>query len=238
MAVEKGYRDSRINRIFEGTNEINRLLVVDTAMKRAMKGDFDLFGEAGKITQDLDKLSDGNPVSGSDYYSEKLQVIKNFKKIALLIIQGASKQFDKKLGQEQEVLNNISDIISEVYISESLALRVQKLEALKGASAISLYKDILDVYVYDAAGMIAKQAHDAVYSFAAPEEAESCKSRGCLLGSKRINIKMPAGNSRQTDSGKPTSFDIHPTTNQQILMLGHLSASSSVSWHRQHLPPV
>ena len=190
MAVEKGYRDSRINRIFEGTNEINRLLVVDTAMKRAMKGDFDLFGEAAKIAQELDKISEGNPVSGSDYYSEKLQAVKNFKKIALLTIQGASKQFDKKLVQEQEVLNNISDIITEVYISESLALRVQKLEALKGASTVSLYKDILDVYVYDAAGKIAKKAHDAVYSFAAPEEAEKLiRAVESLVAVKGINVK-------------------------------------------------
>jgi alkylation response protein AidB-like acyl-CoA dehydrogenase len=190
MAVEKGYRDSRINRIFEGTNEINRLLVVDTAMKRAMKGDFDLFGEAGKIVQDLDKTSGSKPVSGPDYYDEKLQGIKNFKKIALLAIQGASKQFDKKLGQEQEVLNNISDIISEVYVSESLALRVQKLEALKGASAVSLYKDILDVYVYDAAGKIAKRAHDAVYSFATPEDAEKLiKAVDTLTAVKGVNVK-------------------------------------------------
>jgi alkylation response protein AidB-like acyl-CoA dehydrogenase len=190
MAVEKGYRDSRINRIFEGTNEINRLLVVDTAMKRAMKGDFDLFGEAEKIIQDLDSLSGSKPANGSDYYGAKLQVIKNFKKIALMTIQGASKQFDKKLVQEQEVLNNISDIISEVYISESLALRVQKLEALKGASAISLYRDILDVYVYDAAGKIAKKAHDAIYSYATPDTAEKLiKAVDALTAIKGVNVK-------------------------------------------------
>jgi hypothetical protein len=159
-------------------------------MKRAMKGDFDLFGEAGKIAQDLDKLSAGSPVSGSDYYSEKLQVIKNFKKIALLTIQGASKQFDKKLVQEQEVLNNISDIISEVYISESLALRVQKLEAMKGVSAVSLYRDILDVYGYDAAGKISKKAHDAIYSYAAPAEAEKLiRAVDSMASVSGVNVK-------------------------------------------------
>jgi alkylation response protein AidB-like acyl-CoA dehydrogenase len=188
MAVEKGYRDSRINRIFEGTNEINRLLVVDTAMKRAMKGDFDLFGEAEKLHANLDVVSAGK--SADEYYVENRRVIKNFKKIALLAIHGASKQFDKKLVQEQEVLFNISDIISEIYISESLALRVQKLEALKGASSVSLYKDILDVYVYDAAGKISKKAHDAVYSYAAPEEAEKLiKAVDMLTSVKGVNVK-------------------------------------------------
>jgi alkylation response protein AidB-like acyl-CoA dehydrogenase len=172
MAVEKGYRDSRINRIFEGTNEINRLLVVDTAMKRAMKGDFDLFGEAEKVYDQAVKSGIKVQPQSNDYYANKMQAIKNFKKVALIAIHGASKQFDKKLVHEQEVLNNISDIISEIYISESLALRVQKLESSKGTDAAALYKDILDVYVYDAADKIAKNARDTVYSLASAETAD------------------------------------------------------------------
>ena len=70
MDVERGYRDSRINRIFEGTNEINRLLVVDTAMKRAMKGDFDLFGKAEALFADLDKITTWR-ITGEDYFAEK-----------------------------------------------------------------------------------------------------------------------------------------------------------------------
>ena len=188
MAVEKGYRDSRINRIFEGTNEINRLLVVDTAMKRAMKGDFDLFGEAEKLSSGLDKISAGK--NSGDYFTEKMRIVKNFKKIALITINGASKQYDKKLVQEQEVLFNISEIISEIYISESLTLRVQKLESLKGASYTSLYKDILDVYVYDATCKIAKEAQDAIYSFALPENAEKLiKAVNTLATMNGVNVK-------------------------------------------------
>ena len=161
-----------INRIFEGTNEINRLLVVDTAMKRAMKGDFDLFGEAEKVYNQAINSGIQFNSTGKDYYAAKLQAIKNFKNVALIAIHGASKQFDKKLVHEQEVLNNISDIISEIYISESLALRVQKLESSKGTDAAALYKDILDVYVYDAADKIAKNARDTVYSLASAETAD------------------------------------------------------------------
>ncbi|UCH15233.1 MAG: acyl-CoA dehydrogenase family protein, partial [Bacteroidales bacterium] len=81
--VEKGYRDSRINRIFEGTNEINRMLVVDTAMKRAMKGDFDLFGEAQKVTDSLAGLKSSDK-KHEDYFAEKKEYIKNLKKAILV----------------------------------------------------------------------------------------------------------------------------------------------------------
>ena len=77
MAVERGYRDSRINRIFEGTNEINRLLVVDTAMKRAMKGDFNLFGEAETLFSNVDKIT-GGKTAGESYYQEKRRYVKKF----------------------------------------------------------------------------------------------------------------------------------------------------------------
>ncbi len=190
MAVEKGYRDSRINRIFEGTNEINRMLVVDTAMKRAMKGDFDLFGEAEKLYAQLDTLGKVKTPRSGDYYSDKLSAVRNFKKIALIAIHAASKQFDKKLVQEQEVLFNISEIISEIYITESLVLRVQKIESLKGSGVASLYKDILDVYGYDAAAKIAKYAHDAINSFATPEQAgQLIQAADALSSVQGVNVK-------------------------------------------------
>ena len=167
MAVERGYRDSRINRIFEGTNEINRLLVVDTAMKRALKGDFDLFGDAEKLYNNIDKISDGKS-AGESYYQEKRRYIRNFKKAILLCMHGASKQFEKNLVNEQEVLNNIAEMMMETYVSESLTLRVEKIESLKGSS--SIYKDILDVNVYDSAEIVRKSAYDAIYSFTLPDK--------------------------------------------------------------------
>ena len=166
MDVERGYRDSRINRIFEGTNEINRLLVSDTAMKRAMKGDFDLFGEAEKLVSDLGKLGNGK-TSGETYNQEKKRYIRNFKKVILICIHGAMKQFGKNLVNEQEVMNNIAEMMMETYLSESLALRVEKLAGIK--SPVSVYKDILDVNIYDTAYKVRKSATDAVCSFAFPE---------------------------------------------------------------------
>ena len=189
MDVERGYRDSRINRIFEGTNEINRLLVVDTAMKRAMKGDFDLFGEAEKLYGSINLLTDGK-TGEETYYEEKNRYVGNFKKLALLTIYSAFKHFDKQFNQEQEVMNNLTDIMMETYVSESTSHRVQKIEKLKGTGPIGLYKDILDVNVYDAAGKIRKWAYDAVNSFATGEEAEKLfKAINILTQVAGVNIK-------------------------------------------------
>ncbi len=161
MDVERGYRDSRINRIFEGTNEINRLLVSDTAMKRAMKGDFDLFGEAERLFAGLENINDGK-TGDEDYFSEKYRYLRNFKKIILLCMHAAMKQFGRNLLNEQEVMINITDMIMETYLSESLALRIEKLEIQRGVKIE--YRDILDVNIYDTAGKVRKSAADAVYS--------------------------------------------------------------------------
>ncbi len=166
MSVERGYRDSRINRIFEGTNEINRLLVVDTAMKRAMKGEFDLYGEAEKLYSGLDGISDGK-ISGETYYQEKTRYIRNFKKAMLICIHGATKRFEKSLMHEQEVLNNIAEMMMETYISESLLLRIEKLESIKGEAPV--YKDMIDVNITDTANIIRKSALEAIGAFSSDD---------------------------------------------------------------------
>jgi alkylation response protein AidB-like acyl-CoA dehydrogenase len=166
MSVERGYRDSRINRIFEGTNEINRLLVVDTAMKRAMKGEFDLFGEAEKLYSALNSITDGKN-AGESYFQEKTRYVKNFKKVILICLHGATRRFEKSLITEQEVLNNIAEMMMETYVSESLSLRVEKLGSIKGE--ISLYKDILDVNLFDTANIVRKSALEAISAFSTSE---------------------------------------------------------------------
>jgi alkylation response protein AidB-like acyl-CoA dehydrogenase len=187
--VEKGYRDSRINRIFEGTNEINRMLVVDTALKRAMKGDFDLFGEAKKIAEEITKLKEVN-VAGLDYYAEKLSYIKNFKKVILLIINKASETFGRNLPYEQEILFNISDMTMELYVAESTFYRIQKIEGIRGSEAIKLYRDILDVIIYDTAGKILKSGKDALCSFTTGDQLETLlKAVNILTKVAGVNIK-------------------------------------------------
>ncbi len=188
MNVERGYRDSRINRIFEGTNEINRLLITDTAMKRAKKGDFDLFGAAEELYAGLDGLTNGL-VGDEGYYQEKKVYVKNMKKLAMLLIHAASNTFGRKLVKEQEIQNNIADIITEIYIAESLALRVEKTEEMKGQEG-PVYKDILDVYVYDAVNKVRKLGMDCIYSLAGGEEAEKLAGACQTLCSARgVNVK-------------------------------------------------
>ena len=166
--VDRAYRDSRINRIFEGTNEINRLLVSDTTIKKSLKTGFDVVRYANSIIKNIDAETENTPTGG--YFEEKRHYVKNFKKTALFLLGMLSDKFDRDFLSEQEILFNISDIIMMVYGAESTLLRVEKLEGIKGAEAVALYKDILDVYVYDSACNINKSAKDAINSFVTGEE--------------------------------------------------------------------
>ncbi|MBN1953086.1 MAG: acyl-CoA dehydrogenase family protein [Bacteroidales bacterium] len=189
MTIETAYRDSRINRIFEGTNEINTILVVDTALKRAMKGDFDLFGKAEALYGQLDSITDGK-VAGESYYDEKIRNAKNYKKATQLLIHKASATYGKQLVHEQEVLNNIAVMMMQVYVAESSALRVQKMEGMKGAGAVALYKDIIDVLNFDAAALVRKSAMDAIYSMTEGAEAEKlAKAVEILTSVSGVNTK-------------------------------------------------
>lgn len=188
MNVERGYRDSRINRIFEGTNEINRLLITETAIKRAQKGDYDLMGMADKLYQQLDGITDEKK-AGETYHQEKMRIVKNMKKCAMLVIHRASNAFGRKLVREQEILNNMADIITEIYISESLALRTEKTEPQRGEEE-GVYRDILDVYLYDAASKVRKMAMDAVYSIPDGDDADKMvKALNTLTQVRGVNVK-------------------------------------------------
>ncbi|MBT7094783.1 MAG: acyl-CoA dehydrogenase, partial [Bacteroidetes bacterium] len=169
MPVDRGYRDSRINRIFEGTNEINRILVVDTLLKRGQKKDIPLFEKAAEVFENLNSLPSKEDIP-ADYYGRKKYHIDNLKSLSLAMIHSVSQKYGRKLMFEQELLNGLSDIIMNIYVAESTMLRVQKLEGMKGADAISLQKDILDICVYEAVVSAAKSARDVVNSFSEGEE--------------------------------------------------------------------
>ncbi|MEE4214240.1 MAG: acyl-CoA dehydrogenase family protein [Bacteroidales bacterium] len=187
MEVERGYRDSRINRIFEGTNEINRILVVDTAMKRAMKGQYGLFEEAEKLAADISAIKAYTTGGKDDFFTGKSGYVKNMKKIALLLLNFASETFGRKLVHEQEILNNISDIIMEIYVAESLALRVAKIEKIRGDAAV--YRDIADVYTYDIIHKVRKWAMDAIYSMDNENTEDLLKAVDGLSVTAGVNVK-------------------------------------------------
>jgi alkylation response protein AidB-like acyl-CoA dehydrogenase len=164
MMIDRGYRDSRINRIFEGTNEINRLLLVDNILKKGARKILPIMEEAEKA---FEEVRSGTAAKvPEDYFGEKLHTVANLKKVVLMLIKAVSEKFTRKLVHEQEILSNISDCIIQVYAAESVVLRVLKMEKMKGEGDAALYRDMADVFVYDAAWRIAKYARDTTYSFA------------------------------------------------------------------------
>ena len=128
--IERAYRDSRINRIFEGTNEINRLLVPGTYMRKALKGELPLFQKAQQLQEELMMMMPEEP--GDEPLAQEKHLVANAKKIALLAIGLAAQKFGKELEKEQEVLVNIADIISHAYAMESVVLRTEKAIAKAG----------------------------------------------------------------------------------------------------------
>jgi alkylation response protein AidB-like acyl-CoA dehydrogenase len=165
MMIDKGYRDSRINRIFEGTNEINRLLLVDNILKKGAKGVLPIMEEAEKAFEEVKSLN-GIPAEVSGYFEEKDLYIANLKKVVLMLLKAVSDKFTRTLVTEQEILSNISDCIIQVYAAESVVLRLKKMEPLRSEEDIKLYRDMVDVFVYDSAARISKFAKDTTYSFA------------------------------------------------------------------------
>ena len=164
MMIDRGYRDSRINRIFEGTNEINRLLLVDNILKKGARKILPIMEEAEKAFEEV--RSGIVAKVPEDYFGEKLHTVANLKKVVLMLIKAVSEKFTRQLVHEQEILSNISDCIIQVYAAESVVLRVLKMEKMKGEGEAALYRDMVDVFVYDAAWRVAKYARDTTYSFA------------------------------------------------------------------------
>ncbi len=168
--VERGYRDSRINRIFEGTNEINRLLTVDTLMKKAMKKDLEVFDKADQILSEINNPEEYSKKLPEGYFEVAHYHVEGFKNAILMIIGKAYQTLKKQLVQEQEIMMNISDMLMQLYAAESTLLRVEKLEKIHGIERSSTYHDIMDVFLYDAGCKIRKSGMDAVASFVEGEE--------------------------------------------------------------------
>ncbi len=186
-SAARAYRDARINRIFEGTNEINRLLMIDQLFKRALKGQFDLVTPAWAVQKELTSMPSFERPEG--IYGEEKQALKNFKKIALMVAGGAAKmQMDGKLNlkEEQELLTNIADIFIDIFNTESTLLRVEKLRDRDKKISQEVYEAMMEVLFHDATSRIAKNATDAICSFA---EGDLVKT--FLMGLKRFTKYPP-----------------------------------------------
>ncbi|MBC7535899.1 MAG: acyl-CoA dehydrogenase family protein [Ferruginibacter sp.] len=183
--VSRAYRDSRINRIFEGTNEINRLLTVDMMLKRAMKGKLDLMGPAMAVSKELMSIPDFGNEDETAFAVEK-KTIANMKKAILMTAGAAVQKLMMNLQNEQEILMNIADMAILTFNAESALHRVIKMADKQGEAAISVQIDMMRCYLNDAVDKLNKAGKEALNAFAGGDE-----QRMMLLGLKRFTKTAP-----------------------------------------------
>ncbi len=179
--MDRAYRDARINRIFEGTNEINRLLTIDMLMKRAMKGSLDLMTPTMAVQKELMGIPDFGGSDDTAVFAKEKKALSNLKKAGLIVSGAAVQKFMMKLSDEQEILMNLADMLIEGYVAESVLLRVEKLIGIRGEKACAIQKDIAMIYLHYAMEKAAQAGKQAVYAFAEGDEL-----RFMLLGLKRF----------------------------------------------------
>ncbi len=183
--ISRAYRDSRINRIYEGTNEINRLLTVDMMLKRAMKGKLDLMGPATAVSKELMSIPDFGNEDETAFATEK-KTIANMKKAILMTAGAAVQKLMMGLSSEQEILMNIADMAILTFNAESALLRTIKMTDKVGEAASSLQTDMMHCYLNDATDAVNKAGKEAINAFATGDE-----QRMMLLGLKRFTKTAP-----------------------------------------------
>lgn len=184
--MDRAYRDARINRIFEGTNEINRLLTIDMLLKRAMKGHLDLMNPAMAVQKELMSIPDFGSDDDTALFAKEKKALRNLKKAGLMVSGAAVQKFMMKLSEEQEILMNLADMLIEGYVAESVLLRVEKLISLRGEQACEVEKEMAMIYLHHAIEKAAAAGKSAITSF-----AEGDEQRLMLMGLKRFTKVEP-----------------------------------------------
>ncbi|WP_418263437.1 acyl-CoA dehydrogenase family protein [Flavobacterium faecale] len=179
--MESAWRDARIARIYEGTNEINRMLSVGMLVKKAMKGHVDLLGPASKVAEELMGIPSFDAPDYSELFSEEKEMIAKLKKVFLMVAGSAVQKYGPDLDSHQQLLMAAADILIEVYMAESTILRTEKMAKKEGADKVKEQIAMAQLYLYKAVDIVALRGKESIISF-----AEGDEQRMLLMGLKRF----------------------------------------------------
>ncbi|MDX5338202.1 MAG: acyl-CoA dehydrogenase family protein [Cyclobacteriaceae bacterium] len=188
--MERAYRDARISRIYEGTNEINRMLMVGMILKRAMKGEINLFEPAMAVASELTSVPSFETIDASELFAAEKDILKKLKKVFLMVGGKAAMALQDKIEDEQEIMLNLADVMIEIYAAESALLRAEKLAGKNGEEGAKYQIAMAKVYLFTAIDRINAAAKEAIVSFAKGDE-----QKVMLMGLKRftkpdlVNVK-------------------------------------------------
>ena len=179
--MESAWRDARIARIYEGTNEINRMLSVGMLIKKAMKGHVDLLGPAMKVSEELMGIPSFDTPDYSELFAEEKEIVKNLKKSFLMVAGSAVQKFGADLDAHQQLLMAASDMLIEVYMAESTILRTEKLAKKEVEAKVQEQIAIAKLYLYKAVDIVNQKGKESIISF-----AEGDEQRMMLMGLRRF----------------------------------------------------
>ncbi|MBS4071306.1 acyl-CoA dehydrogenase family protein [Algoriphagus aquatilis] len=188
--MERAYRDARISRIYEGTNEINRMLMVGMVLKRAMKGEINLFEPAMAVAAELTSVPSFESIDASELFAVEKDILKKLKKVFLMVGGKAAMSLQDRIEDEQEIMMNLADVMIEIYAAESAILRAEKIASKNGEDGAKNQIAMAKIYLYEAVDKIEASAKEAIVSFAKGDE-----QKVLLMGLKRftkpdfINVK-------------------------------------------------
>jgi hypothetical protein len=179
--MESAWRDARIARIYEGTNEINRMLSVGMLIKKAMKGHIDLLGPASKVQEELMGIPSFETPDYSELFAEEKEILGKLKKAFLMVAGGAVQKYGMDLDAHQQLLMPAADILIEIYMAESTILRTEKLAKSKGNDNVKEQIAMAQLYLYQAVDIVAQKGKESIISF-----AEGDEQRMMLMGLRRF----------------------------------------------------
>ncbi|AWI26299.1 acyl-CoA dehydrogenase family protein [Flavobacterium pallidum] len=179
--MESAWRDARISRIYEGTNEINRMLSVGMLIKKAMKGHVDLLGPAMKVQEELMGIPDFNTPDYSELFSEEKEMVSKLKKAFLMVAGGAVQKYGPDLDAHQQLLMAAADMLIEIYMAESTILRTEKNAKISGESAMPEQIAMAKLYLYKSVDIVTQKGKESIISF-----AEGDEQRMMLMGLRRF----------------------------------------------------